>query len=560
MNDPAALRALGFERLQHRETLTSAVTTSWGVDWDEDMIARDLLQNFFDADRDRLDQIRITVNGPTASVTAPTAYDLKRLYYLGSTKGPDDIGQYGEGFKAATVSLFRKFPQALLIAASGDQVVRVSEGEAVDGTGMRPLVYEYHTNGAPVAGNRLFLRGVSRQMLEAMQGGLTHFFYAGNPLIGEECAADWQRTFVLYRSHTPDGHLFYRNLRRGRIPHLPVVLAVTKAYQTIEKKIQHDRDRKAFGEELQHAFYALLGDKFFRGHSRAVRTILESARPLWEQGRGHPLLEAIARYRRYGGWDETAGRAVFGDGYFARSPRPDGAEWQIRYAAVEEEWRQQGRKELPEYFSTFGVPSAKVHLDNLAAKAKREAREQGHRPISPAESRALAVLTRVVRKLAPAVMAHFDSRKTTYSVAETEVLLGELKQARAYRSQEVFLAASVFETDFPRAFAVFLHEHAHLFGYGSRAFTDALTELIEDIVRCRGDLDSFETAWDEACEAVLHEREAGRTGPELDYRAALERMDRGELLDLLEAVPPLQLEGLLRRHTRSAQLPKDTAN
>ena len=38
--------------------------------------------------------------------------------------------------------------------------------------------------------------------------------------------------------------------------------------------------------------------------------------------------------------------------------------------------------------------------------------------------------------------------------------------------------------DFSEALAVFLHEHAHIFGYdGHRGFTDALTELIEAVVR-----------------------------------------------------------------------------
>ena len=41
------------------KTLTSSVTTAWGVDWDEVYIARDLMQNFFDANRGRVSEIRV---------------------------------------------------------------------------------------------------------------------------------------------------------------------------------------------------------------------------------------------------------------------------------------------------------------------------------------------------------------------------------------------------------------------------------------------------------------------------------------------------------------------
>jgi hypothetical protein len=95
-----------------------------------------------------------------------------------------------------------------------------------------------------------------------------------------------------------------------------------------------------------------------------------------------------------------------------------------------------------------------------------------------------------MRDLAPHVAGVFDHGRTSYTVAQTEVILGELKNARQHRSREVFLAADVFLMDFAEALAVFLHEHANIFGYdGHRGFSDALTELIETVVRQRKALD-----------------------------------------------------------------------
>ncbi len=42
-----ALKQSGIAgNLTHLDSRTSSVTTSWGVNWDENYIARDLMQNF----------------------------------------------------------------------------------------------------------------------------------------------------------------------------------------------------------------------------------------------------------------------------------------------------------------------------------------------------------------------------------------------------------------------------------------------------------------------------------------------------------------------------------
>jgi hypothetical protein len=41
-------------------TVESAVTTAWGVHWNEMQIARDVLQNFYDANKNQLDNVKVT--------------------------------------------------------------------------------------------------------------------------------------------------------------------------------------------------------------------------------------------------------------------------------------------------------------------------------------------------------------------------------------------------------------------------------------------------------------------------------------------------------------------
>src|SRR5580700_2624476 len=78
-------------------TVESAVTTAWGVSWNEMQIARDLLQNFFDANRKDLQAVEVALQDRDVRITGPAGFDLERLFYLGSEKTTDDVGQYGEG-------------------------------------------------------------------------------------------------------------------------------------------------------------------------------------------------------------------------------------------------------------------------------------------------------------------------------------------------------------------------------------------------------------------------------------------------------------------------------
>jgi hypothetical protein len=549
------LERFGFSGLQHEKTVVSSVTTSWGVDWDEELVARDLMQNFFDANRDQVSEIKVTTAEGTVTVSAPSQYDLERLYFLGSEKGAEDVGQYGEGFKAAATCVLRS-GGTFLAAASGRKVLRIRvDSRPAGGTQLYPLVYDYFTSAEEIPGNRLIIDGVAPELGRTVEGGLTNFFYEGNPLIGREELADYGRSFVVYRSRTSDGHIFYRNLKRGEIPGIPLVLVLNKKYDRIEKKIQSDRDRKAFGEEMRNVFYSLWAQYFFTGDPARQRVVVEAARPCWERGDGHPLLAEIARRKRWAAMSfAPCWQKVFGDRYFSRSTAKNPAE-SLRYQTVERQWEKEGRRALPGYFTAFGVPSAASYLAEQEERAQQEAAQNGQHAPSPAEQSGIALLGEVVRGLAPEMMSVFEKGRTSYTVAKTEALLGQLKKGRAYRSREVFLAEAVFESDFAQALAAFLHEHAHIFGYdGSRGFTDALTELLENVVRFRDSLGVQESKWETIRSAVAQERRARGQAREIPAGELLEAMNESQLRHLLQQLPPTALNHLLQRFPHESQV------
>jgi hypothetical protein len=125
----------------HVTTLTSAVTTAGGVSRDEVYIACDLMQNFFDANRDRLSEVGVERDGTDVRNSARAPFNLERLFYLGSEKGEDDIGPYGEDSKVAATCLLRDYA-VTPVAASGREVLclRIAD-QAVANTELYPVEY-----------------------------------------------------------------------------------------------------------------------------------------------------------------------------------------------------------------------------------------------------------------------------------------------------------------------------------------------------------------------------------------------------------------------------------
>ena len=101
-------------KVKHVESKTSNITTAWGAQpWDELMVSRDILANFYDGCVEaklKIDNVKISTKNDQIVVNSPkTKFALKKLFFLGSTKSQNDdmIGMHGEGYKMSVVSLAR---------------------------------------------------------------------------------------------------------------------------------------------------------------------------------------------------------------------------------------------------------------------------------------------------------------------------------------------------------------------------------------------------------------------------------------------------------------------
>jgi hypothetical protein len=539
--------------MEHEKTLTSAVTTAWGVHWNEDNIARDLMQNFYDANRDNLSEVKVKVQGSDVAISGPSAFNLDRLFYLGSEKGADEAGEYGEGFKAAVLNLLRDH-QVEVVAVSAYRCVRIHlSEETVEDTQLQPMVYDFYYLPKDFAGSVLLLRGCSIELTKALERGLDHFLYPENPLLGEELWSSYDKSFTIYRSRDADGYAFYRNQRRGTITGIPLVLVITQQYKGMETLIRKDRDRNAFEEKILNKYFQTFVKSGIKGSRRAIVPIVSAARECWVSG--HPLLgELASSCQRYhdgilrSTWSTEETNDMFGDRFFARSSSRDKINM-MEFTRLEEEWKSQWRTGLPGYFRYFGVINAEIYLHDMRKKVAME----HQRPPTAAEDNSINVLSDILRPLSPELTQAFALIDAKYFVVTSEEILGALRDYRGYGSVEVLLEQGVFESDFCDALATFLHEHAHIRGSdGSRYFTDALTSLISSLVRQRKSLDGYEERWN-ACRTKIARERLSQNGQDRNatafssYIASIIGPDHLDCLaEVLGKIPRQDLESIAR--------------
>jgi hypothetical protein len=170
-------------------TVESAVTTAWGVHWNEMQIARGVLQNFYDANEDQLNKVKVSKHQNDVRIAEPAQFKLERLFYLGSEKTSDHLGEYGEGFKTATVCLLRDHG-VTPIGISGASMVHVRlSPKAVDETRLQPLLYDFYNISPAFEGAMILLPGCSPVLARELQQGMAHFFSEQNPLFGPQTQA-----------------------------------------------------------------------------------------------------------------------------------------------------------------------------------------------------------------------------------------------------------------------------------------------------------------------------------------------------------------------------------
>lgn len=351
----------------HMRSLPSAVTTEWKVRWSADQVARDLMQNFHDAN-DGLSTVNVSdLSSGVVVVSAAAEFQVARLYFLGSekSKSAGDIGGFGEGWKAACVALVRDF-NVEPICISGNAGVRVRSGPVVPGTDLRPLQYDFFEVVNSRGGTHLILAAAPLELVAAMLRSKDHFFdramssIAGPPLQATQAVE-------LYACARPDGLGFYQGQLCCRFDGVPIVLHLRSPDRFLETRVASDRDRREFKDGALHRFLTASANAL--GRDGAIH-ILKAASALWGSGRGSPLLSALAgRFRA--SWVAHA-RTMLPPPFWLLYV---GNDFEYgRAAEIAQQWRREGGVRVPHYFARFGVRDV-TDLISREEHAKAAARE-----------------------------------------------------------------------------------------------------------------------------------------------------------------------------------------
>jgi len=518
--------------IQHSESqvVDTRITDCWGVEWSPMEIARDFLQNFYD--ENPIDTIKIDIDSDTVIVSAPAEFDYNELLYMGSDKGQDKIGQYGEGFKAATLNAMRNHHCLIEMTVKGKRLSFFFENKIIGRSEKKVVMCEI-TPAKSENGTKLIIRNCPALLSDEFKFGLNYFYHDGNPLLGALLAKAHKDDILVFKSIDKQGYVFYKNLMRAK-QDIPLVLVCNRQYKSINEKIKHDRDRKAFDDDVLNKLLRLM----CRPLSHGVEAIVNELEPWW--GRGHKLLSALAGSVRYNF------KMTFPDNYYARSSERSSRnnyDMLMKIQSCEEEWNKKGYVACPNYMSKLGMKTAYTAIEKKESEIKEKHKKIHTRDLTELEHKAISILNNTIQKINPKLSMYYENAE--YTVGDSDEILGELKENRSLYAKHVYLSKQFFTFDFSEAMAVLLHEWGHIRGYdGSRSFTDALTELISYIIRNRGSLERPEKEWEQVSTEIGRQRDINNTSGVYDY---IDCLTSDEKSMLLRGIPEDQLLQLFRK-------------
>lgn len=525
--------------------IDTKVTETWGVEWDEMETARDFLQNFYDANKDEnnnVDNIKIDIlSNNIVNVYGPVIFDYQELIYLTSSKVNDNtkIGQYGEGWKASVLNTLRNWNCGVTFITKDKKLRYYFENKIIGEKSTRVVFCEV-SDCEPINGSMLTITNCNSKLMEEFKFGLNYFYHEKNTLFKNNLISNYERNIIIYESSdTKSGYIFYKKLLRAKID-IPIVVVCNKEYKDIENRIKHDRDRKAFNQEVLEKLLKLV----FRNFSNTeLSSTLELLKFWWDKG--HKILSIISETRKYN--DRFV--IKFLDDYYAKESRSSASDLldnnlQIEIENVKKEFQELGYILCPHYMSSFGMKTP----DSIARKRLDERQKRLNntysRDLDISEKTGINILSEFIKKLSLDLYKRFENAK--YTIGENDEIIGELKKKRTSGQQHIFLNKVFFELSFSDSLAILLHEWAHIYGYdGARTFSDALTSFISLILGNQNILNEvkiYENQWNNIVQMINKNRGVKEIN---SVYKTVEKLTNEEMIKILKKIPEEELFKLL---------------
>ncbi len=156
-------------------------------EWTYDMVARDILQNFYDGHGGTLDGVKIDIQKVDGKykikISGESEYNyfyLKNIAASSKTGDENQAGGYGEGAKMASKSLLGAYVTDKITFASGDWAMDFAREEGVERQDMH-MTRTLHENSQRVNGTYIEFETTSADLVESIIKAKDFYQHADNP-------------------------------------------------------------------------------------------------------------------------------------------------------------------------------------------------------------------------------------------------------------------------------------------------------------------------------------------------------------------------------------------
>jgi hypothetical protein len=170
----------------HKQPTTISIGYADSVNWDNDKVARDILQNFYDGHGQTLDGVQIEIvniapGKHRVRISGDSTYTVDKALFIGESTKRDDArsaGNYGEGLKMAVLKLL-KSGGADSVRVGSDNWKLTYELANSDLTDKQILSYSID-KVERLDGNFLEFETTDKDLLTKIRETINRFYHSGN--------------------------------------------------------------------------------------------------------------------------------------------------------------------------------------------------------------------------------------------------------------------------------------------------------------------------------------------------------------------------------------------
>jgi len=472
------------------DLVDTKITDKWGVMWNEMETVRDFLQNFYDAND--IKDINISIDNKTVKVLAPEIFDYQELLYLGSDKNENSeaIGQYGEGWKASVLNALRNFNCSVEIIIN-DKKLKFFFKDKKIGKTVKRVVFCQVLEVKAINGSMLVVGNCPPAIIQEFKFGLKYFYHENNPLFGEELSTTWDNRITFLKSTENSGYVFYKKLLRAQID-VPIIIICNKPYHYVEIKIKHDRDRKAFNDEVLERLL-----KYVCKNIPDREEVVRYMKDYWISG--HKILNIIAEAVR---WRNRISME-FPENYYAKdsnSNQRDKKDFDLYLERdrILEEFKRKKFIECPHYMSYFGMKTPLSEAEKVLEKKLEKNIQTYSRKVNFSEQTSINLLMEFIRNYSKKLFE--KCQDFTFIIADTQKTIEDLKKKQKYDDKNIYIKKTFFTYNFVDAIVSLISEFdTHHKMRSDSDFSDFYIALISAFLKGKttvNGLMNYKTKWD----------------------------------------------------------------